>query len=290
MRLLRFALWAASLCLLTVGSSRPSAYAEPPPRAAATGVEQAYFLYPLRAGESLNDVARVFQVPAEELAALNQIRDPNRLQIGQLLRVPDGFAREAAELRAERERLLGEKQRAERESDARNRTIAGLETQLHQLQAEKNAATAELAANVRWHKTAILVSILLVGALAWGLKSRFDRANLARRQRMLRAENAGLVAAKDKYRQTASQLELRYQNLYGNKSDEQVPYEVAEGIERLGHAFKEGSGELERLLVQLRAERERQRKFLLGEERVRAWLFHPVRELLERQRVKYHTP
>jgi LysM repeat protein len=290
MRLLRFAFWAALLCLLTVASSQLGAYTEPPPRAASSGAESAYFSYPLRAGESLNDVARIFRVPAEQLAALNQIRDPNRLQIGQTLRVPDVFAEEAAELRAERERLLGEKQRSDRESDARSRTIAGLETQLRQLQAEKNAVAAELAANVQWHKTAILASILLLGALAWGLKSRIDRANLARRQRILKAENAALIVAKDRYRQAASQLELRYQNLYANKSDEPVPYSVAEGIERLARAFNEGSGEIERLFADLKGSRKQQGKAPPGEEKVRARLFHALRELLERQRVKYHTP
>jgi len=276
------------LFLLLVASSRLDAYADSPPRTASGRIEQAYFSYPLRPGESLNDVARIFRVAPEELAALNQIRDPNHLQIGQLLRVPDGFAQEAAELRAERERLLVEKQRTDRQSDARGRTIAGLETQLGQVQAEKNAVAAELAANVQWHKTAMVVSILLIAALAWGLKSRFDRANLERRQRMLRAENAALIAAKDRYRQAASQLELRYQNLYAKKSDEPVPYAVAEGVERLGRAFKEGSGEVERLLAEFRAEH--RRKAPQGEEKSRARPFHAVRDLLERQRVKYHTP
>jgi murein DD-endopeptidase MepM/ murein hydrolase activator NlpD len=285
-----FALWTASLCVLTVASSRLDAYTESSPQAASSRAEQAYFSYPLRAGESLNDVARIFRVPAEELAALNQIRDPSRLQIGQMLRVPDGFAQEAAELRAERERLLGEKQRTDRESDARRRAIAGLETQLREVQAEKNAVAAELAANVQWHRAAMLVSILLLCALAWGVKSRFDRANLARRQRVLRAENAALMAAKDKYRQAASQLELRYQNLYAQKSDEPVPYAVAEGVERIGRAFKEGSSEVERRLAEFRVEREQKGEALRGGERMRARLFHPVRELLERQRVKYHTP
>src|SRR5262249_7761971 len=142
----------------------------------------------------------------------------------------------------------------------------------------------------QWHKTAMLVSVLLLGALAWGLKSRFDRANLARRQRTLRAENAALIAAKDRYRQAASQLELRYQNLYAKKSDQPVPYAVADGIERLSRAFREGSSEVERLLAEFSTERPQQGKTPHGEEKSRARLFHPVRELLERQRIKYHTP
>ena len=47
-----------------------------------------FFSYPLRSGESLNDVARIFRVPAQELATINRITDPNRLQLGQIIRVP----------------------------------------------------------------------------------------------------------------------------------------------------------------------------------------------------------
>ena len=46
------------------------------------------FAYPLHAGESLTDVARIFRVPVTELLARNGIQDANRLQLGQILRVP----------------------------------------------------------------------------------------------------------------------------------------------------------------------------------------------------------
>lgn len=280
------AVYLAAIFLWMVAAfAGPTAYAEPPPAQLEPG-EQAYFHYPLRAGESLNDVARIFRVPVQQLAELNQIRDINRLQLGQVLRVPDGFAAEAAELRADRDRLQQDKQRIQRESEDRQRTIAGLETEVAQLQAERDALNRELAANVRWHKAAMALAFLCLGASIWALQSRFDRIEVLRRRAALVAENAALSAAKERYRQAASHLELRYQNLYSKKNNEPISVVVADGITRISHAFAEGSAEVERLLAQLKGEREQLRRLLESEERTRAWLFHPVRELLD----KYHTP
>ena len=55
------------------------------------------FQYTLRAGETLNDVARIFRVPVGDLIELNRIRDPDRLAVGLRVVVPNAFAQEAAE-------------------------------------------------------------------------------------------------------------------------------------------------------------------------------------------------
>src|SRR5882724_11533211 len=85
------------------------------PALAEEAQEADTFRYPLRAGESVSDVARIFRVPADELIELNAIRDPNHLQLGQELRVPNAFAREVSELRNARQALLDEKEAAARE-------------------------------------------------------------------------------------------------------------------------------------------------------------------------------
>ncbi len=224
-----------------------------------------------------------------ELVELNAIRDPSHLQLGQTIRVPDGFAREVAELRAERERLIADKQRAERESQDRQRAAASVETQLHQVQAEKNSLAHELSMMAAWQRTATIVLALFLAALAWALKSRVERVKLARKQVALAAENTALASAKDKFRQAAGQLELRYQNLYAKKGDPPA-IAISEGLKRMREAFTEGAREIEELLAKLRIEREAQLRLFESEEKTRAWLFHPVRELLERHGFKYHTP
>ena len=284
---LRFALKIVSLSVSAlVLAVAAISYAE---TAVADLSQDAYFNYPLRAGESLSDVARIFRIPVNELTELNQIRDATHLQLGQTIRVPDGFAREVAALRGERERLIADKQRAERDSQERQRAAATVETQLHQVEAEKNSVVRELSLMAGWQRTATIVLALFFAALAWAVKSRLERIKLSRKQLALVAENAALASAKDKYRQAAGQLELRYQNLYAKKGDPPA-IAISEGLKRMRAAFSEGVMEIEELLAKLRAEREAQLRLFEGEDKARAWLLHPIRELLERHGFKYHTP
>jgi murein DD-endopeptidase MepM/ murein hydrolase activator NlpD len=282
---LRLALWALFWLLVAA----PCVRAESPPVAARDGAADAFFFYPLRAGESLGDVAQIFHVPAQELATLNHVTDPNRLQLGQMLRVPNGFAREAAELRSDRQQLVEQKDAADRAVQERDRTTAALETQLRQLQAEKDGVARELATMERWRKTAMGALMSFLVALGWAFKTLLDRTRLVRRHTSLAAENAALREAKEKYRQAAAQLELRYQGLYRGKG-EPAKITVADGITKLRYAFGEGSAQIERHLAEIRAEREKHQRLVEAEEKARAWVLHPLRELLERHRLKYHTP
>jgi len=280
---LRFALGVTLICLV---AAVPRVHADA--ASAPSGGDEAFF-YPLRSGESLNDVARIFRVPAQELAALNRIADPNRMQVGQTLRVPNAFAREVEQLRADREQLTGQKNRADQDAQERARYAASLETQLRQAQSEKDSVARELATMERWRKTATVALALFLVALAWAFKTLLERAKLARKQLSLVAENAALAAAKEKYRQAAAQLELRYQSLYRGKGDP-PKVTVADGIAKLRTVFGEGSAAIEDQLALIRSEREKQQKHAEVEEKGRAWLLHPLRELLGRHRLKYHTP
>jgi len=282
---LRFVLGA----LLSLLAVVPYAHGEPPPITPPDGAGETFFAYPLRSGESLNDVARVFRVPAQELAELNHIGDPSRLQLGQLIRVPNVFARETAQLHAERQQLIDQKSAAERAMQERDRAAAAVDTQLRQLQAEKDSIARELATMERWRKTALGSLLLFAIALGWALKTLLDRTQLVRRQTSLVAENAALLAAKEKYRQAASQLEFRYQGLYRGKG-EPPKIAIADGVSKLRAIFHDGATQVERHLTAIRAEREKQQQLVEAGEKARAWLLHPLRELLDRHRLKYHTP
>jgi hypothetical protein len=287
MVLLRFVLGVSLLWVLVAPLG---ARGESPSALEPDAARDEFFSYPLRSGESLNDVARIFRVPAQELATINRITDANHLQLGQIIRVPNGFAREAEELRAERQQLLEQKSRADQDVQAQQHAAAAIETQLRQVQSEKNSVAGELATMVRWRKTATGALALFLVALAWALKSLLERAKLARAHTFLEAENTALAAAKEKYRQAAAQLELRYQNLYRGKGDP-PKITVADGVSKLRAAFGEGSAEIERQLMQIRVEREKQKTLAETEEKATlAWLPHPLRELLERRRLKYHMP
>jgi len=284
---LRFILGATLLLATAVPLG---ARGESPSALEPAAARDEFFSYPLRSGESLNDVARIFRVPAQELATINRITDPSRLQLGQIIRVPNGFAREAEELRAERQQLLAQKSRADQDVQAQQHAAAAIETQLRESQSEKDSVARELATMARWRKTATGALALFFVALAWALKSLLERAKLARAHSSLEAENAALAAAKEKYRLAAAQLELRYQNLYRGKGDP-PKITVADGIAKLRAVFGEGSAEIERQLSRIRVEREQQKKLAETEEKGSlSWLPQPLRELLERRRLKYHTP
>jgi hypothetical protein len=246
------------------------------------------FAYPLHAGESLTDVARIFRVPVTELLARNGIQDANRLQLGQILRVPDVYGREAAELRAKEQSLVAEKNAALRKASESEQMLAAREARLRQAEAERDGFQRELAATASWQRAAKILLGLLAAAILWALKSHHEAAWMARKHRMVTAENEGLRVVKERYRLAAAQIELRYQSLYG-KRRELLAYSIAEGLERLQRAFSDGTNQMERLLARVSAESSRYNRPTEGS-RARAWLFHPLRELLERHRLKYHTP
>jgi murein DD-endopeptidase MepM/ murein hydrolase activator NlpD len=277
----RLVLTTISLCLfgiLGLASPRLLEAAAPP----ELGLQESdFFYYPLRPGESLSDVGRIFRIPVEELIQLNQIGDANRLSIGQTIKIPDPFAREALMLRRERDQILEQKRQIERATAVHEQVVSGLESKIRELDGEKAAVTNELAATAQWHLAAKLLAALLLGTLVWALKAVADRAMLTRKLASVAAENAALVEAKARYREAASHLELRCQKLYRSK-DEAPRDVVVDGTMRLARAFDQGADKIERLLASIRTEREKEEHFLDTESKVLAWLFHPVRELLAR--------
>src|SRR2546422_9743946 len=116
--------FAWALLLLPVGWAAAESQGQPP----TTGQVQEEFLeYRLRPGESLGDVARLFHLSVEELAQINRITDPTRLQAGQPLKGPNEFAQQAAQPQRERNRPLAEKEQMNREIEGLRRHTGALE-------------------------------------------------------------------------------------------------------------------------------------------------------------------
>jgi hypothetical protein len=230
----------------------------------------------------LNDVSRIFRVPVRELVEINRIADPNQMQTGQLIQVPDAFAQEAAALRSERDRLAAERQEAEREANARRHAISRLVDQIAGLEREKEELAAQIAATATWERAAKIVSVLFLGLLAWTLKLMSERSALGRRLRVLAAENGALTTAKQRYRDAVGQLELRYQQLYSGR----IPARdaIADGTARITRCFSEGAREIEGLITSLKIEREREEHLLDAEHRAFSWISRPLREVVARHR------
>ena len=253
----------------------------------ADQVQEEFFEYRLRPGESLSDVARLFRLPVGELAQINRIADPTRLQAGQLLKVPNAFARQVAQVQAERNRFSAEKDQAEGALQEQQRKVAALAAELGAAREEKTALTRELATTLQWKQGTLALAVLFFGVLVWGLKLRAERARLSRQLTALTQETAALNTAKDKYRQAVAQLEFRYQKLVSSRTPVSPPF-VTEGVSLLARAFHEGGAHLEQLLADITAEREREEQILRAQQKVFESVFHPLRGFRQRHGLKYH--
>jgi LysM repeat protein len=248
-------------------------------------VQEEFLSYPLRSGEALSDVARLFRVPVEELIQINHVTDPSRLQVGQVLKVPNAFARQVSQLQKERDQLTGEKEQLQRATKTNQTTLAQLQAEIRRLEEENSSLSAHLAATAWWRRGAFLFAGMLVVALCWGLSLRRNQGSFAKHLATLTEENTALAAAKEKYRQAAAQVELRYQKLY--RAEKEVPEKfIQDGITLLERAFNEGSARLEQILMSIRTEHEKtQQTFQAGPHES---AFHSLRHLFHRDRLKYH--
>jgi len=208
--------------------------------------------YRLHKGESLADIARVFHLAPEDLAQANGITDPTRLQIEQLVKVPNVFARQVAQLRTERDGLAADKAQLGRQVAAQEQVLAAKEQQIEHQAREKAALARERARAGYWQGGVYLLVALFLGTLGWGVGLHHERDRQRRRLALLTQENAALSIAREKYRQAGAHLELRYQQLRSPRGVSDPL--VSEGRAVLSRAFAEGSAQLEEMLTRLKAE------------------------------------
>ena len=255
--------------------------AGPLPAGAQDAPNAEAFRYPLRQNESLIDVARIFQVPVEELALRNGITDPNRLRAGLLLEIPNAHAERVTMLTNERTALVRGKTDLERELVERQTAIRGLAQKIDELERGTRDLGSQLAATAHWERGAKVVALLLLAMIAWALKLASDRAALSRRMVFLGAENEALTVAKEKLRDAVGQMELRFQQLYSGRATPSTDV-VGEGTTRIRRTFEDGARQIDRLVTSLTLEREKEEQILEAEHKMLGWIAHPVREVLAR--------
>ncbi len=280
MRTLQTGVWASALCLLAA----LAAAADSPPAADAEALE-----YRLRAGDRLTDVARTFHVTVQDLMDANDVRDPNTLREGQLIRVPNAWVREAAELRRQRDELEAAVQSLDGKLEDQQKSLATLQADLDHTKGERDSFSWQLATTRAWQRGAGVITVLFVVLLAWTVKVLAERARLLRRLRLGAQENAALAAAKEKYRHAAGQVDLRYHMLVRGRVEEPKPY-LAEGTSILRRVFAEGEAGIERILAEMRAEREKAERALDADHSVLEILLHRLRALLQNDRFRPHAP
>jgi LysM repeat protein len=246
---------AASLLSAVVVVSSGGLPADGQPLPTATPQPEETLEYRIHKGESLADIARVFHLAPDELAQVNGITDPTRLQIEQPLKIPNVFARQAAQLREERDGLAAEKEQLVRQVAAQEQLLAAKEQQLQHQEAEKATVVRELARAGYWQGGVYLLTALFLGALGWGVWLQSERDRQTRRLSTLAQENAALGVAREHYRQAVAHLELRYQKLTHSPGVSDTV--VTEGRALLSRTFTEGCIRLEAMLTMLQAERDK---------------------------------
>jgi LysM repeat protein len=281
--MVRLTRWHWLVCILTyVLSSLPltGAIAQAPDtRPAVDWGQDGSLAYRLRAGESLQEVARLFRIPLEELMQVNRITDPTRLAIGQPLQVPNVFARQVIQFQKERDQLAEEKEQLVKESGEQQQAAAAMRLQLRTAEAANTALTQQLAVARRWRGGALTLAVLLLGVGGWSLKLKGAQMSRDRKLAVVLEENTALGLVREKYRQTAAQLELRYQKLYSARAAA-APQFLTEGAALLAQTFAQGCTQLESLLAQIRAERAREILLFQKGQPPAALFLHPLRGLL----------
>jgi len=256
---------------------------------------ESFIEYHLRSGESLGHVAQMFRIPAKELARINNIVNPLQVSTGRTLKVPNVFLRQTARLQEERDHLLAEKERRTQEVEKLQQSQAVMQADLHeakekaalaaQLIEEKAVITAQSAVLPYWQKGASFLSVVLGGFLMWIFKLRRERARAAHKLMLLTKENAALKVAKEKSQQAAAQLELRYQKLHHASAETPAKF-IAEGKSLIMRAFTEGCVQIDQLLTNIRAERERAEQTPSAGQKVLSFLPHSLRGQSQRHQFK----
>jgi hypothetical protein len=244
-----------------------------------------FLSYPLRSGESLGDVARIFRIPVEELLQINRVGDPSRLPIGYTLKIPNVFSRQTTQLRQERDYLAAEQARARTEAREGQQVIAALRGEVQRLTAENDSHTAQLAATAWWRRTAALLVGLLAFSVWWSWLLQKSRKALTKNMASLTRENTALNVAKERYRQAAAQMELRYQKLY--RGGESTPAKfIQDGVVFIERTFNEGSARMEQILAAILRE-QKSAEVAAQADRQEESLFRTLRNFLQRYRLKY---
>ncbi|HZR80626.1 MAG TPA: LysM peptidoglycan-binding domain-containing protein [Candidatus Binatia bacterium] len=208
--------------------ARASAEADapaPPPDHVTTD-DEGFIVYPLRSGDDPAQVARLFGVSIDDLLAVNGIRDPRRLAVGAILRIPDPRAARLARLSAENEAMDRALAEARADVAALNQRLAALADDVASLQRDNAALQSRLTRYGVW-RAGTIVAALAALVLAVALALARQRAQRATRKsdRALR-EGAALRAAVDKYRALGGQLELKYQRLFASRPSSEVEADV----------------------------------------------------------------
>jgi LysM repeat protein len=178
---------------------------------------RAFFPYTIRAGDTPGGIAALFGIPIAELMKVNHLGQDSELTIGDTLRVPNPFLARERELTSEVDRLTTDQQASQQRAKVLQDSIAGLHSQVQDLNDANRQYRHDLRILPWWRATALLTAgaaaamlcIMLVAVVQWIIaRSRF---------RAVAEMNESLRRLDHKYKAALAKAELRFQELYGRR-------------------------------------------------------------------------
>lgn len=206
------------------------------------------FQYALRPGDSLEQIARVFQSSPAELAQSNSLVDAAHLRAGQVLVIPNPLAADIARVTADNVALRARDAERANEAATLRKDLDAQTARLAEVERDRDRRAAEAAAARDWRSAALAALAGLLASLLWGTWTARERGRLSMHSRRVEQENRILVEARERYRSAISQLELRFQRLHGISGPRNR--EVEEGAATLRRIFAEGTQRIEELLAE----------------------------------------
>lgn len=244
----------------------PSAIQRTEKRTTVPGSESSDLTYTIRPGDTPGSIADAFHIGAADLLRANHMPADAILRIGAVLRIPNPYARQVDELRAQVAKLGDELESARRKTEAMENDSSIARGRIDDLAASNLELQREVRSLPWWRTaamtagavTALMLGITVLALLDWFLTRR--------RFRTLAQMNESLRRLDQKYKEIMAKAELRFQQLYGRRR-----HGISEGQE-LGRIPEDY--EIERLNRELQEVLEAQLERMGGHpnRRRRSWL------------------
>ena len=184
---------------------------------AVAGYDNGDLTYTIRPGDTTGSIAGMFRVNAAELLRANHMRADAILRIGAVLRVPNPYARQVDDLKAQVAKLSDELESARRKTEAMESDAGIARGRIDELAASNRDLGREVRTLPRWRTAAVAAGAAVLLMLGITTIALLDWFLTRRRFRVLAQMNESLRRLDQKYQAIVAKAELRFQQLYGRR-------------------------------------------------------------------------
>ncbi len=185
--------------------------------AMVAGYDNGDLTYTIRPGDTTGSIAGMFRVKTAELMRTNHLAADEILRIGMVLRVPNPYAGQVDDLKAQVAKLGDELEIARRKTEAIERQASSARGRIDELAASNRDLGREVRLLPRWRTAALVAGAAVVLMLVITAIALLDWFLTRRRFLVLAQMNESLRRLDQKYQAIMAKAELRFQQLYGRR-------------------------------------------------------------------------